>query len=91
MKTIIQVPVEKKLRDQAEVVANDYGFSSLQDSIRMFLHKLAKREVTVLFADEKQLSPKAVRRYEKMIKDMNAGRSMKRFSSVKEFLADLHS
>lgn len=92
MKTIIQVPVEKKLRDEAEAVATDQGFSSLQDVIRLFLQRFAKRELSVVFADEEQLSPAAARRYDKMVNDVLRGKvKTKRFTSVKGLMNDLNS
>ena len=92
MKTIIQVPVEKKLRDEAEVVANDQGFSSLQDVVRLFLRRFAKREISVVFADEEQLSPRAARRYDKMIRDVESGKVKPQyFSNVKDFMKSLES
>lgn len=45
--TIIQVPVSKKLREQALNVAKEYGFSSLQDVIRLFLTQLANKQISV--------------------------------------------
>lgn len=91
MKTILQIPIEKKLRDQAVLVAQKKGFSSLQDVMRLFLTKFASGEMTVLFADERPLSAKAVKRYGKMLHDMDKGKSTKSFASMKDFLADLNS
>ena len=45
MKTIIQVPVDKKLRDKAAKRAKKDGFSSLQELVRFFLKKLAEGKV----------------------------------------------
>ncbi|MBI5620067.1 hypothetical protein HY950_03840 [Candidatus Gottesmanbacteria bacterium] len=91
MKTIIQVPVEKKLRDEAEAAAYDQGFSSLQDVLRLFMHKFANGGMSIMFADEEQLSPRAVHRYEKILKDMEAGKNTKRFTSVDDLMNDLNS
>jgi len=46
-KTIIQVPVDKPLRDRATAAARAQGFSSLQGAIRVFLVKLANNELTI--------------------------------------------
>ena len=92
MKTIIQVPVEKKLREEFELVALDQGFSSLQEVIRLFMRKFAKGEMSVVFADEEQLSPRAIRRYEKMIRDVESGKvKTKKFTSVEALMDDLNS
>ncbi len=35
----------KSIRNQAAVVAKEYGFSSLQEVVRVLLRKLANREI----------------------------------------------
>lgn len=92
-KAIIQVPVDKKLRDQATSAASSLGFSSLQETIRLFLHKLATRELTFTFEEPSvQLSPRAARRYDKMIDDIESGRvKTKSFTSVDELMKDLNA
>lgn len=50
-KVIIQVPVSKQLRDSAERAAEEYGFSSLQEVLRVFLAKFANRSVSINFED----------------------------------------
>lgn len=73
--TIIQVPIAKSLRDQAALAASDFGFSSLQESIRVFLSQLAKKKLTISFAPKTvQLSPEASARYDKMIEDIESGK-----------------
>src|SRR3989337_2070779 len=37
--TILQIPMPKSLKKSAQDVANDYGFSSLQDLLRVILTK----------------------------------------------------
>ncbi len=60
------------LRKSAERAAKDQGFSSLQDVIRVLLAKLANRQLAITVED--RLSPKAERRYAKMIKDIESGK-----------------
>lgn len=73
--TIIQVPVTKSLRDQAALAASDFGFSSIQESIRVFLKQLASKKLTISFAPKAvQLSPKAAARYDKMVEDIESGK-----------------
>ena len=45
MKTILQIPIDKGLRDEAVKRAKEDGFSSLQELIRFFLAKLAEGKV----------------------------------------------
>lgn len=91
-KAIIQVPVDKKLRDQAASAASSLGFSSLQETIRLFLHKLATRELTFSFEEPSvQLSPRAAHRYDKMVRDIRSGREpVYRAHSVKDLMDQLH-
>lgn len=73
--TIIQVPVSKILREQAAAAATRMGFSSLQESIRVFLTKLAQKELTISFLPkEVALSGKAMRRYNRMIAEIEKGK-----------------
>lgn len=46
-RAIIQVPVSPKLRKEAEKQATRQGFTSLQEAIRLFLNKLASKEIRV--------------------------------------------
>lgn len=77
MNTTLQVPVNSNLKSRATKAAKSMGFSSLQETVRLFLTKLArgdmKVELTSLNADE-YVSPKAIARYDKMIKDIDSGK-----------------
>lgn len=37
----------KELKDKAEIISSDLGFSSLQETIRVLLTKLSKREFSL--------------------------------------------
>lgn len=39
----LQVPMSKTLRQQAQVVADEYGFSSIQEVIRLFLNRFSQK------------------------------------------------
>jgi hypothetical protein len=75
--TIIQVPVTKSFRDEMSVIANNMGFSSLQDLIRFNLTQIKNKVITPAmvstFPDEK-LSLKAAARYDKMSEDIRSGK-----------------
>lgn len=47
MKTNLQIPIDKSLRDNSARVAKEYGYSSLQDAVRMFLTQLSTRTITI--------------------------------------------
>ena len=91
-RTVIQVPVTTDLREKAEKEASKQGFSSLQEVIRVFLTKLAREEVKVGFEEEAvQLSPRAAKRYNKMIEDVKTGKvKTVTVNSVEELMEHLH-
>ena len=88
--TILQVPVSKDLRNQATLAANDMGFSSLQEAVRLFMAKLASGRVEVTFQEPVQLSPRAVKRYEKMIQEMEQGKNTYVARDVKDLMRQLN-
>lgn len=88
--TILQVPITKILRSHATAVASEYGFSSLQDVIRLFLTKLAKKQIAINIEDTTiPLSAKNEKRYLVMDKDFDKGNNVKSFTSVEELMRDL--
>ncbi|MFA6250234.1 MAG: hypothetical protein WC686_01870 [Candidatus Shapirobacteria bacterium] len=48
-KTILQVPVDIKLKKKATMAAESLGFSSLQESVRVFLVQLSHGQVKLSF------------------------------------------
>lgn len=74
-KTILQIPLDTNLRRQAALAAQNLGFSSLQETVRVLLKQLAERALTLSFeAPPVELSPRAARRYNKMIDDIESGK-----------------
>lgn len=90
--TIIQVPVSKVLRNQAIKAAEENGFSSLQDAIRVFLKQLANRAIGFYFEPKPiKLSAKNDRRYIKMLEDIDSGKVKPKVAhSVAELMKQLH-
>lgn len=88
-KTILQIPVSKNLRMEAETAAYDFGFSSLQEIIRVFMAKLAKRAIDISFQEAIVLSSKAEVRYQKMDKDFSAGENLYFAKSVEKLKVQL--
>lgn len=89
--TVLQVPMDKDLRNQATAVVQDLGFSSLQEPVRVFLRQLAKRRITVSFGPMPiKLSEKAIKRYDRMTDDFEAGRNVFTANSVDELMRQLH-
>ena len=94
-KVIVQVPTTKKLRDSAAKVAEEYGFSSLQEMLRVFLNKIAKREVKVSIEENVEyLTPQedAVleARYKEFLRDEKKGK-VHTVHSVEEMMKHLTS
>ena len=73
--TILQVPINKNLRDQAASKAEKMGFSSLQEVIRLFLNRIATGEIDVKFEPTVRLSPKAIKKYNKMINELESSKA----------------
>ena len=68
----------KSLKEQAEAVSADYGFSSLQELIRVMVKKLSRRELNmnIVETEEIHLSPAAKKRYAKIKEDIKSGRNI---------------
>lgn len=92
MNTILQVPINKDLRDKADRAAEKMGFSSLQESVRLFLNQLASNQIKVTFEPKTvKLSPRAEKRYNKMIQEIESGKvKLKTFKTVKALMEDLN-
>ncbi|OGM31360.1 hypothetical protein A2803_02535 [Candidatus Woesebacteria bacterium RIFCSPHIGHO2_01_FULL_44_21] len=94
-RVIVQVPMDKKLRDSAQVVAEEYGFSSLQEAMRVIMTKLAKKDLDIHIGEKVEyLTPReeAVleKRYKEFLEDEKKG-NLKSYTSVDEMMKDLTS
>lgn len=91
-KTILQVPVSTTLRKDAERQALEQGFSSLQEAVRVFLKKLAQGTLGISFEEEEivRLSPRAIRRYNKISEDFKKGENIHTAKSVDDLMKQLH-
>ncbi|MDP1722587.1 MAG: hypothetical protein Q8L37_05245 [Candidatus Gottesmanbacteria bacterium] len=91
-RVIVQVPMTKTLKVQAEAVARDQGFSSVQEAIRLFLTKFARRELSVSIGyPDEHLSPRAERRYAKIIQDIKSGKNVTKTDNLDQLFAGLES
>lgn len=74
-RTILQVPMPKDLKEQAEKAALNAGFSSLQEVLRVFMKRFASKKIDLSFEEEVEyLSPKAEKRYAKIMRDIESGK-----------------
>lgn len=63
------------LRKSATSAAESLGFSSLQETVRLFLKQLAKKQLSFSFSTRPTtLSLKAIKRYDKMTDEINTGK-----------------
>lgn len=91
--TILQVPVDKEVRDRALSTASDMGFSSLQEAVRIFLRKLADKEMAIRVEEKEkavQLSPRAIKRYDKISEDFKKGRNIYTAKDVEDLIRRLN-
>lgn len=91
--TILQVPISKTLRTKASKAATSQGFSSLQEAVRIFLNQLSTHEVRVTFKPQSvQLSQKAIKRYNRMIDEVESGKvKTNSFTNIDEMMDYLNS
>ena len=91
--TIIQVPVDKALRDKATAAASRMGFSSVQEVVRVFLTQISTEYPKVSFEQPfVKLSAKNEQRYAKMIDYYKSGKMRAvSFDNVGEMMKYLNS
>lgn len=88
--TILQVPVSKTLRIKAAKSASQLGFSSLQEVVRLFMAKLASGGLEVTFTEPVRLSPRAIKRYDKMLKEVKEGKNTYAARDVEDLMRQLN-
>jgi len=80
------------VKKDASLVAREYGFSSLQEIVRVILTKLAKREISIGIEQTPiYLSKNAEKRYLRMDRDFDRGKNVFIASSVEELMKNLNS
>ncbi len=89
-RTVLQVPIDLELKNEAEQEAQDQGFSSLQEVVRVFLSRFAEKRIGIVFEQSVQLSPQAITRYDKMTDDIEKGKvKTKTFTDVNSLMKHL--
>lgn len=74
-RTVVQIPLPKELKISAEKAAEEAGFSSLQEVLRVFMKKFAGKKIDLTFEEKvTYLSPKAEKRYAKIMRDIESGK-----------------
>ncbi len=91
-RTVLQIPVNAALRQRAEKEALHQGFSSLQEAVRIFLKKLATKQIGITLGEESvKLSPRAIKRYNKILKDIEKGKDVYTARNVDDLMKQLHN
>ena len=89
-RTVLQVPLPKELKISAKKAAQDAGFSSLQEVLRVFMKKFASKKIDLAFEEEvTYLSPKAEKRYLKATEDFKKGKNVYYAIDVKDFFTQV--
>lgn len=94
-RVIVQVPMSGDLKKAAEAVSSDLGFSSLQETIRVLLTKLSKKELRFQVTEEppeeiKYLSKATEKKFKKAVEDIKAGKNITKTKNVDELISLLH-
>lgn len=92
-RTILQVPLPKELKISAEKAAEEAGFSSLQEVLRVFMKKFASKKIDLAFEEEvTYLSPEAEKRYTKIMRNIKSGKEkVYTAKDAYDLLEQLHS
>lgn len=91
-RTVVQIPVSTDLRDSAYQMALSQGFSSLQEAMRVIMHRFSSGTLRVDVYSEPspvKLSKDAIKRYDKMDQDLAKGKNFKSATSVDDLLKQL--
>lgn len=86
-RVVVQVPMSKELKDEAETVSSDLGFSSIQEAIRVLLTKLSRREFSLkVVENEEEPSQYLLSAMRKAKKNRKAGKSSPIFTNIADEL-----
>ena len=55
MRTVLQIPIDKELKVSSERLAEEYGFSSLQEVVRVFLNQFSAKKLALGFSSPNEL------------------------------------
>lgn len=91
-RTVLQIPLPTDIRDDAYNMVIGQGFSSLQEAVRLVIHKIARGTLRLEVYSEPapiQLSVSAIKRYNKMDADIAAGKNFKTAKDADDLLRQL--
>ena len=89
--TVLQIPLSKDLRLKSEKAAEDLGFSSLQEVVRVFLSQLSRGAMDLRFeTPEIQISKTNEKRYLEMVEDYKINKDIMKNGTVGDFFDKLN-
>jgi len=89
--TNLQIPIRRDLKIAATETAVEQGFSSLQEAVRIFINKMAQKSIDIVYAPKIiQLSPKAIKRYNKIAKEIEKGINITKTNNIEELFEKLN-
>lgn len=88
--SVLQVRLPIELRNAAEAKAQDMGLSSLQDAVRVFLKRMIAGDYAIGLVKQPDeqitLTPKASKRFSKMITDFKHDQNVVAFDDPQDAL-----
>ncbi len=90
-RAVLQIPIDKRLKDEAEQEARAQGFSSLQEVLRVFLSKFASNKIEVTIQESVRLSEKSEKRYLAETQDFKKGKNIHSAKTVDELMLQLNA
>ncbi|MEX2007319.1 MAG: hypothetical protein WD992_00930 [Candidatus Levyibacteriota bacterium] len=89
-RTVLQIPLDKDLKANAEKAALSQGFSSVQELVRVFLSKVASNKIEVTLQDTVMLSEINEKRYIDMTVDFESGKNTGQAKDADDLINKLH-
>jgi len=89
-KTVLQIPLTTQLKNNAEAIAAEQGFSSLQEVVRVFLTKFAAKKVEITWQEPVYLSEYNEKRYIDMSEDFNNNKNIVSVNNVADLVKKLN-
>lgn len=86
-RVVVQIPMSKQLKEKAELVSADLGFSSLQEVIRVLLTKLSKNEFNLKVEEGEYPSKSLIRAMKQAEKNLKEGKHSPIFKTGEETVA----
>jgi hypothetical protein len=89
-RSILQIPLSLPLKQDATFAAEEMGFSSLQELVRVILTKIAKKQLTLSIQDNVPLSPTSEQRYSEIDQNFQNKKNIFTAHSLKELMDQLN-